>query len=156
MLMILISAHLVVAVAAPLLTRALGQRAFWLAALIPALSFGWLLIVGADVLAGHSVIESIPWIPELGVAFDFRLGLLQWVLALIVTGIGALVLVYCRWYFADAPQPRVVAPDGLLRGNDRSGDRRRSGGDLRLLGSHNGPVLPADRHDPTCRTARQP
>lgn len=111
MLMILISAHLVVAVAAPLLTRALGQRAFWLAALIPALSFGWLLIVGADVLAGHSVIESIPWIPELGVAFDFRLGLLQWVLALIVTGIGALVLVYCRWYFADAPQPRVV---GLL------------------------------------------
>ena len=33
-------------------------------------------------------------------------------LALIVTGIGALVLVYCRWYFvADAPQTRVV---GLL------------------------------------------
>ncbi|HQY98695.1 MAG TPA: Na+/H+ antiporter subunit A [Propionicimonas sp.] len=112
MLMTLISAHLVLAVAAPLLTRALGQRAFWVAALVPAIGFGWLVSLAPGILAGVPVVETIPWIPALGVSIDFHLGLLQWVLALIVTGIGALVLVYCRWYFvADAPQSRVV---GLL------------------------------------------
>ena len=29
------------------------------------------------------------------------MGSLQWVMALLVTGVGALVLVYCAWYFAD-------------------------------------------------------
>ena len=37
-------------------------------------------------------------IPTLGVEVSFRIRLLQWVLALAVSGIGALVLFYCRWY----------------------------------------------------------
>src|SRR3954447_24862284 len=40
------------------------------------------------------------------------MGMLQWVLALIVSGIGALVLVYCRWYFASADPP--VRTAGVL------------------------------------------
>ena len=35
--------------------------------------------------------------------------MLQWVLALIVSGVGALVLVYCRWYFANAEPPARTA-----------------------------------------------
>ena len=112
MLMTLISAHLVIAVVAPILTRVFGQRVFWVAALAPAISFAWLLSLAPDVLSGVPLVEKTDWIPALGVSVNFHLGLLQWVLSLIVTGIGALVLAYCRWYFiADAPQRRVV---GLL------------------------------------------
>ncbi len=106
----LVAAHLVVAIAAPLLTRWLGQRAFLIAAVVPAVAFGWLVWAAPTVLAGGSLVEAYPWIAGLGVSLSFHLGLLQWVLALIVTGIGALVLLYCRWYFAaDPPQTRPVA-----------------------------------------------
>ncbi|MFZ0529673.1 MAG: Na+/H+ antiporter subunit A [Propionicimonas sp.] len=111
MLTTLIGVHLILAVAAPALTRALGQRAFWLAAAAPAVAFGWLVALAPGILDGVTYVETVPWIPGLGVSLDFSVGLLQWILALIVTGIGALVLTYCRWYFAHAPQPRVV---GLL------------------------------------------
>lgn len=112
MLLALISAHLVIGLAAPVLARRLGHRAFWLAALLPAAAFGWLLTRAPVILAGGHIAEQVEWIPALGVGLDFRLGLVQWVLALIVTGIGAVVLAYCRWYFeSDPPQPRVL---GLL------------------------------------------
>ena len=110
MLMFLISVHLVLALVAPLITRFLGQRAFMLAALAPAAAFGWLISIGGPILAGQPLTESVPWIPALGVVLGFSIGVVQWTLALIVTGIGALVLLYCRWYFeAELPQTRVVA-----------------------------------------------
>ncbi|CAL8979048.1 NAD(P)H-quinone oxidoreductase subunit 2, chloroplastic [Propionicimonas sp. T2.31MG-18] len=112
MLMALIAAHLGLAVCAPLLARVLGQRTFLLAALAPATAFAMLVGLGPTVLSGGVVVETLEWIPALGVALDFRIGLVQWLLSLVVTGIGAVVLAYCRWYFeADPPQARVV---GLL------------------------------------------
>lgn len=108
----LILAHLLMAVAAPILTRWLGQRGFWVAALVPLLTFGWLVGQAPVILAGGVLAEDYPWIPGLGVSLSFRVGLVQWLLALIVTGIGALVLCYCRWYFEhDPPQTRCL---GLL------------------------------------------
>lgn len=112
MLVGLIAAHLLLALAAPLLTRWLGQRAFLVAALVPAAAFGWLVSVAPTVLAGDAVVQRYEWIAGLNVALSFRLGLVQWVLGLIVTGIGALVLFYCRWYFAD--DPPQTRPVGLL------------------------------------------
>ncbi len=110
MLMSLIAAHLGLAIVAAALVRPLGNRVFWLAALVPAATFVWLAALAPRIVAGEVVRESLEWIPALGVALDFRIGLVQWVLGLIVTGIGALVLAYCRWYFeSDPPQPRVVA-----------------------------------------------
>jgi multicomponent Na+:H+ antiporter subunit A len=112
LLTILIGAHLVMAVAAPGLTRLLGHRAFLVAAALPAVAFGWLVAQAPLVLAGGVLSETATWIPALRVELSFHLGLVQWLLALVVTGIGAVVLWYCRWYFAaEAPHPRVV---GLL------------------------------------------
>jgi len=112
LLTILISAHLVIAMAAAGLTRLIGHRAFLLVAVLPAATFGWLVAQAPVVLAGGAVSEVAAWIPALRVELSFRLGLVQWLLALVVTGIGAVVLWYCRWYFAGvASQPRVV---GLL------------------------------------------
>lgn len=112
MLIGLVAAHLLIALAAALLTRWWGQRAFLVAAAVPAVAFGWLVSIAPLILGGGAVLQRYEWIAGLNVALSFRIGLLQWVLGLIVTGIGALVLVYCRWYFAD--DPPQTRPVGLL------------------------------------------
>jgi multicomponent Na+:H+ antiporter subunit A len=100
----LLSVFLLVAIAAPALTKALSLRVFYLLALVPAGAFVVTLSQGAAVGAGNEPVESIPWIPQLGVALAFRMDTLAWVLALVVTGVGALVLLYCARYFqADEP-----------------------------------------------------
>ncbi|GAA2233789.1 Na+/H+ antiporter subunit A [Herbiconiux moechotypicola] len=84
----------------PLLTRILSTRVFYLLAVLPAGVFVYTLTQTATVLGGGAVTESVPWIPQLGIAFAFRVDTLAWLLALIVTGVGALVLVYCARYFS--------------------------------------------------------
>ena len=88
----------------PLLVSWIGARAFAVAALVPAAAFVHLVVLTPQVLAGSAdpalvPRESIDWIPQLGLSLSFRLDELSWLLALIVTGVGALVLLYCRWYF---------------------------------------------------------
>ncbi len=102
MLVGLIAAHLVTGMLAPALTRLLRERTFLLLAVVPAVAFGWLVARAPDVLGGRVVTQTHDWIPSLGVSVDLRLGLVQWVLAMIVTGIGTLVLLYARWYFTTA------------------------------------------------------
>ena len=53
------------------------------------------------MLAGDIPFESYDWIPPLGIELSMRMDTLGWVMALIVTGVGALVMLYCRWYFRD-------------------------------------------------------
>ncbi|MBS1672518.1 MAG: Na+/H+ antiporter subunit A [Actinobacteria bacterium] len=88
----------------PLLVAWIGARAFAVAALVPAAAFVYTAMLTPQVLAGSDdpalePRESMPWIPQLGLSLSFRLDELSWLLALIVTGVGALVLLYCRWYF---------------------------------------------------------
>nr|WP_242681288.1 Na+/H+ antiporter subunit A [Tessaracoccus sp. SD287] len=95
----LIMAHFAMGAVAPLLSRWLGRRAFYVAALVPLVSFGWLLWQTPTITAGNVIRESYRWIGVLDIDITFQMGLVQWVLGLVVTGIGALVLFYCRWYF---------------------------------------------------------
>ncbi|MFT3862466.1 Na+/H+ antiporter subunit A [Micropruina sp.] len=108
MLSAIIVAHLAVALCAPVLSARIGARGYLVMALVPALAFGWLLTLAPVVIAGGYYTESTTWIAQLGVGIDHRMGMLQWLLALIVTGIGALVLVYCRWYFAGVASRRAM------------------------------------------------
>ncbi|NLT30801.1 MAG: Na+/H+ antiporter subunit A, partial [Propionibacterium sp.] len=108
----LLAAFFGLATLSPLVMRILGQRGFLFYALIPLAAAIWLGVHGPAVLAGTVIVEGFEWIPTLGVGFTFRIGLLQWVLGLVVTVIGAIVLFYCRSYFShDPPQARVA---GLL------------------------------------------
>lgn len=93
-----------VPLAVPLLTRWLGRRVFVALALIPAAAFVYTLTQTPAILAGSPPAEVIPWIPQLAVSLAVRVDTLSWLLALVVTGIGALVLVYCAWYFTDAEE----------------------------------------------------
>ncbi len=96
--------HLLAAALAPVLVRVLRNRAFLVLALAPITGFVWLLAQSAAVRDGSPPVQNITWVPGLGLDLDFRLTTLSWLLGLLVTGVGALVLLYCRWYFsADDP-----------------------------------------------------
>jgi multicomponent Na+:H+ antiporter subunit A len=94
-------AHFLAGALAPALVRLFGRRAFLVIAIVPAAAFVWLLGQTGQVRDGGTVVEIIPWASTIGLELAFSMGTLQWVMALIVTGIGALVLAYCAWYFHD-------------------------------------------------------
>lgn len=103
----LVALHFLAAGLAPALVRALDRRAFWILALAPGASFAYLLPRALDVTSsGEPIHERVTWIEPIGLHLDFTLGPFAAILALLVTGIGALVLVYCSWYFR--PRDREI------------------------------------------------
>jgi multicomponent Na+:H+ antiporter subunit A len=92
--------HLVAALLAPLLVRWWGRQAFLALALVPAGSFAWVCVQLGAVLDGDEVRETVSWIPALDLQLALRLDALALLFAGLVTGVGALVLVYCASYFA--------------------------------------------------------
>jgi len=101
-MIVLLAVFLVGALILPALVRWLGAQAFAVAALIPAAAFVHALIQTPQVLAADPApFENVAWIPQLGLNLSMHMDVLGWVLTLIVTGVGALVLLYCRWYFYD-------------------------------------------------------
>ncbi|GMA39273.1 Na+/H+ antiporter subunit A [Mobilicoccus caccae] len=97
----LIAAHLVVALFAPTLIGRLGTRAFWILALPPAATALWALAMYPAVSGGPPPVEVFPWVPSLGLELAFRMDALAWLMTLVVSVIGVLVLVYCAGYFAE-------------------------------------------------------
>ncbi|MGY1858233.1 Na+/H+ antiporter subunit A [Modestobacter sp. SYSU DS0290] len=96
---LLLLLHLVAAVAAPLLVRWWGRQAFLALALVPGAAFGWVLTRLGTVVGGGEVRETVSWIPALDLQIALRLDALSLTFAALVTGVGALVLVYCARYF---------------------------------------------------------
>lgn len=88
----------------PSLTRLLGVRVFLLLALVPTAAFVFTLTQTSAVLSGAPPTELVPWISQLHLDLSVRLDALSWLLALIVTGVGALVMLYCIKYFADSEE----------------------------------------------------
>ncbi|MBJ7451965.1 MAG: Na+/H+ antiporter subunit A [Blastococcus sp.] len=95
----LLIAHLVAATVAPLLVRWWGRQAFVVLALVPAAAFVWVLAQLGTVTGGGEVRETTPWVPSLDLEVALRLDALSLTLAALVTGVGALVLLYCARYF---------------------------------------------------------
>ena len=83
----------------PWLVARIGARAFYVAALLPIAAFVQAAIQTPAVIAGDIPFEAFDWIPPLGIELSMRMDTLSWLMALIVTGVGALVMLYCRWYF---------------------------------------------------------
>ncbi|MGN6272554.1 MAG: Na+/H+ antiporter subunit A [Protaetiibacter sp.] len=98
-MLVTLTAFAVLPLALPCLTRRMGARAFFVAATLPAAAFVHAALFAPTILAGHEVLERVEWIPALDIALTMRMDALGWIMTLIVTGVGALVLLYCRWYF---------------------------------------------------------
>jgi multicomponent Na+:H+ antiporter subunit A len=86
-------------VVAPVLVRWWGRQAFLVLAAVPAAAFAWVMAQWATVAAGGAVRESTAWVPALDLQVSLRLDALGLTLAALVTGVGALVLLYCARYF---------------------------------------------------------
>ncbi len=81
------------------LTRVLKNRVFLVAALVPLVAFVHALAAGPGILAGDPLVERAAWVPQLQLTLDLLMDPLSWVITLIVTGVGSLVLLYCAAYF---------------------------------------------------------
>lgn len=83
------------------LVRRLGRNGFFFLALVPFAALIFSLATVPDIFgsAGSPLVESMNWLPALGLEGIFRLDELSWLMSLLVTGVGALVFVYCARYF---------------------------------------------------------
>ena len=91
-------AVLVLAAAAPAIDRALGRCGPWLLAAVPAGIGGWYLAQLPTIASGAVMAERVPWVPSLGVDLAVLLDGLSLLFALLILGIGALVVAYAGAY----------------------------------------------------------
>ncbi|MGF7160474.1 multicomponent Na+:H+ antiporter subunit A [Rhodoligotrophos appendicifer] len=103
MLLAVVSGFLLAAFA-PLIARAFAGLAGWLLALLPIALLAYFITFIGPVSGGAAIAESLAWLPQLGIDLSFRLDGLSLVFALLITGIGALILIYAGAYLADHPQ----------------------------------------------------
>ncbi|WP_181309782.1 Na+/H+ antiporter subunit A [Nocardioides campestrisoli] len=127
-MLILIAGLFFLSLACPLMVLRWGRRAFLPVATAVLAGTVWVAAQGPAVLDGEVLSEQWSWVPSIGLGLSFTMGALQWLLAMIVLGIGAVVLAYCTWYFHDdsAGVPRfagvltafVAAMLGLVLSDD--------------------------------------
>ncbi|MBD7958441.1 Na+/H+ antiporter subunit A [Microbacterium sp. Sa4CUA7] len=98
MLMVL-GAFAILPLMLPWLVSRFGARAFYAAAALPIVAFAHTLTLTPRALSDDPPFETFSWIPALDISVSMRMDTLGWVMALIVTAVGALVMIYCRWYF---------------------------------------------------------
>ncbi|MEU4565599.1 Na+/H+ antiporter subunit A [Micromonospora sp. NPDC023956] len=99
-MLVLVAVHALAAVIAPALVRTWGRRALYLVAAVPAATLVWALAHTDQVRSGDPVVETVPWVPGLGLEIALRMGTLGWLLVVLVGGVGALVLAYSAHYFS--------------------------------------------------------
>ncbi|MCE3224590.1 MAG: monovalent cation/H+ antiporter subunit [Nitrospira sp.] len=89
------------AAAASLLAQRRGfTAAAWAAALPVGASFALLAGEIPEVLVGERLLICRPWLPQFGFNLSFRLDGLGLLFALLILGIGLLVILYARYYMA--------------------------------------------------------
>ena len=109
----LIAAFFVAALIAPALFARMGRNAFFLMSAVPAAGLIYSIIQAPRALGGAAVEENLDWLPSLGMSFAVRLDPLAWVMSLLVTGVGCLVLIYSARYFEQG-DPSIGRFAGVL------------------------------------------
>jgi multicomponent K+:H+ antiporter subunit A len=86
------------------------NREAWLAGAV-ALACTVLLALQYPLIADGGVVRaSWEWAPQLGLALQLRMDGLAWAMALLISGIGTLVVMYARYYMSPAdPVPRFFS-----------------------------------------------
>lgn len=77
----------------------LGRRALLLAAVPFVATLTWLAAMTPELFDGDVVVQSVQWVPQLGLDIDLRLDGFSALFVLLVSGVGCLVLAYARSYF---------------------------------------------------------
>lgn len=83
-----------------------GRRlAAWTAAAATLASLLLVALLAPAVFEGGTVLYSAAWVPEIGLDVGFRLDGLALMFALLITGIGLLVILYAAWYLGEKDPP---------------------------------------------------
>ena len=92
----------ITAIFIPILYKLFAPRIHigWLVLPIPLLLFSYLLTFLPAVSRGEVVSHTLPWIPSLGINFTNYLDGLSFIFALLITGVGTLVILYSIYYMS--------------------------------------------------------
>ena len=97
------------AVAALLPTGARNTESIWAGFVALAVAVP-LALLYPDVRDGGVVSERLVWLPSLGVDLVVRIDGFAWMFAMLVTGMGVLVVMYARYYLSpDDPAARFYS-----------------------------------------------
>jgi multicomponent Na+:H+ antiporter subunit A len=103
-------APFIAALLAPALVKRMGASAAWLLALVPATLFLHWAGMAGDIATGGRITGGLQWIPSLGVNFSWLIDGLSLTFALLITGIGTLIILYAGAYLKGYPnQGRFIA-----------------------------------------------
>jgi multicomponent Na+:H+ antiporter subunit A len=91
------------ALLAPAATRLLGHAAAWLLAAAPAAMFLHFTGFLGEVAGGRAIAGGLDWVPSLGVRFSWYLDGLSLTFALLICGIGTLIVLYSGGYLKGHP-----------------------------------------------------
>ncbi len=98
------------AILAALLPTSARNRAAWLAGLTALAGLVGVALHFPKVRDGGLLVERISWVPALGLDLVLRLDGLSWAFCVLVLGIGALVMLYARYYLSPSdPVARFFA-----------------------------------------------
>ncbi len=97
----ILAASLVGACLAPLLARVMGRGAGLIIALLPAGLLAAFVTMAPVVERGWVMGQGRQWAPLLGLDFTLRLDGFSFLFCLLVTGIGALVIIYSEGYLTE-------------------------------------------------------
>jgi multicomponent Na+:H+ antiporter subunit A len=102
-LVVAVLAGFIVALIAPSVTRRWHNAAGWLVALLPLALTLYFAAQLPTIARGDTLTFAAPWVAELGLAFSFRADGLGVLFALLISGIGALVMIYAGGYLHGNP-----------------------------------------------------
>ena len=110
MIGLLVVLHLIAAAAVLMVGRSLGRWIFAVAIAPLAICFVAIATEVSHIVDGATLVNRTSWVSALSLEFSFRLDGFAAVMALLVTGIGVVVLLYASGYFAGDPSPGTGRP----------------------------------------------
>lgn len=84
----------------PILAKFSRKALGWVALAVPVALFAKYLSYLPAVIRGETTLQSFAWVENLGIDLAFRLDGLSMLFALLITGIGALVVLYSIYYLS--------------------------------------------------------
>ena len=90
----------VAAILAPSVHKLLGRFSAYALALFPAVAFALIFAVSEQIQGREIFLFGFDWVPTFDVRFSFRLDGLSYAFALLILGIGALVVLYSGGYLS--------------------------------------------------------
>jgi len=97
-----ITAILLIGAIIPVLTEKFGRTINTLATMLaPAIALAYVISLLPAVLAGEVIVEYLEWIPSAGLTLSMHLDGLALMFALLILGIGLLIILYARYYLSE-------------------------------------------------------